>query len=209
MMETQTTEVTATQINAEVPTQEGTTPTESAVTNQGGSAHPSDDFAKLRSTYDARLAAAVKALEEQMRRTQELELKLFETQISGLPEAEREAALRAKRNELELAVMQQRVAQERAVFEQIAKELVINKLSTEYQVPKEKLERFTDPVAMEQFAKEYADLRKTASLQKRLAERTDHVESSGGSPPAYDPAKFRNTGSIAAAIKAKRAAGLF
>ncbi len=172
------------------------------------SSSPPDPFSDLRSTYEARLAAATRALEEQMRRAQELELKLFEAQISALPEAEREAALKAKQNEMALAAMQQRIAQERALFEQIAKELVIDRLSARYGVPREKLASFNDPYAMEQFAREYADLRKAVKLEQRSAEGRDRVESGGGAMPAYDPAKFRNTGNVAAALKAKRAAGL-
>jgi len=188
------------EVSATTETAQGT---EGAVTNQPTDTQP-DQFSQLRSTYDARLSASQRALQEAMRRIEEMDNQLFEVQIGNLPPEEQTAAKTTRGVEAKT----KEIAQKEQIFEHIAKVVMVQNLTHQYGVPVEELVQFNDPVAMELYAKKVFDLRKGQKLDKRKEEKTDTVETGGGSTAAYDPAKFRNSGDLVGAMKAKRAAGL-
>jgi len=168
-------------------------PAEAASPEGAGTQEP--DYRKLAQEWEQRfkgLQARVqrevelrRALElEKMQLEEQLQRLLIEQQLAGLPPEEREARLQQFQYEWQVRQEQQRIMQERAALDQVAKTIVVNLLSQKYGVPQEQLLRFDDPWAMEAFAQEVAKIRRQSRREARASGAQDRFEGAVAASPA-------------------------
>lgn len=145
-------------------------------TSTTGKTIPEADFRKFQSESDKRISQMQKAWDEErlqaMTVIDQLARKVDELSMAGAPPE----VIEHKKQERDLAMQRFLLEQEKKNMLPVLREATIQKLCSQYGVPRDELEQFDNAYAMEGFAKAYSKSQRKKELDRRIENKVDEQE---------------------------------
>lgn len=159
---------------------------------EAGTESSQEDWESRFKGLQGRLQQEIEARRYTEQEKLQLEEQLLQASIKDLDPQDQQAAYMLWQNEQKHRQTSQQYAQSQAQMNEVAKQLVIQKLSQQFGVPAKELSHFSDPHSMEAHARLVAQNRRSQAKEKRKVEKKDNFGSGGSGTPTPKRSKPEN-----------------